>query len=162
MLLKMTHDPAYSSWTPRRKQEQRYRAASLQEQGFHHRPTGDPVHYSRQASDFQLLARWFSPDQEAGPCHVCSRAVGMDAGRSVSRFQPGSGLTASAPVLDVPAPACTNGAWPPLQPVSVAQNKQSTMLSSNVQSIDHPMDCTTLTMIQSNGCTTPAPRSSAA
>jgi len=65
-------------------------------------------------------------------------------------------------VLDVPAPACTNGAWPPLQPVSVAQNKQSTMLSSNVQSIDHPMDCTTLTMIQSNGCTTPAPRSSAA
>ena len=29
----------------------------------------------------------------------------------------GSGLTASAPVLDVSAPACTNGVWPPLQPV---------------------------------------------
>jgi len=48
----------------------------------------------------------------------------------------------------------TNGAWPLLRPVSVAQNnKQSTMLSSNVQSIDLPMDFTAWrlwTMRQSN------------
>ena len=48
-------------------------------------------------------------------------------------------------------------------PVSVAQkNKPSTMLSSNVQSIDLPMDCTAwrFWMIrQLNGCCTPAPRS---
>ena len=44
---------------------------------------------------------------------------------------------------DVSAPACTNGVCPPLRPVSVAQkNKLSTMLSSNVQSIDL---CTALT-----------------
>ena len=54
----------------------------------------------------------------------------------------GSGLTASARVSDVSSPACTNGAWPPLRPVSVAQKiKPSTMLSSNVQSIDLPMAC---------------------
>jgi len=41
------------------------------------------------------------------------------------------------------APVCPNGVWLPLWPVSVAQkNKPSTTLSSNVQSIDHPMDCT--------------------
>jgi len=49
--------------------------------------------------------------------------------------------------------------------VSVAQkNKPSTMLSSNVQSIDLPMDCMAWRfrmMRQSNGCSTPAPRSSA-
>jgi len=40
-------------------------------------------------------------------------------------------------VSNVSAPACTNG--PPLQSLSVAQkNKPSTMLSSNVQSIDLP------------------------
>jgi len=51
--------------------------------------------------------------------------------------QPGSGLTASATVLDVSAPVCTNEVWSPLRPVSVAQkNKPSTILSSNVQSID--------------------------
>jgi len=43
------------------------------------------------------------------------------------RFTPGS---------DVSAPVCTNGVWPPLRPVSVAQkNKPSTTLSSNVQSM---------------------------
>ena len=53
-----------------------------------------------------------------------------------SQEEPGSGLTASAQVLDVSAPACTNGVWSLLRPVSVAQkNKLSTMLSSNVQSI---------------------------
>jgi len=57
--------------------------------------------------------------------------------------KPGSGLTASAQVSDVSAPVCTNWAWPPLRPVSVAQKiKPSTMLSSNVQSIDLLMDCT--------------------
>jgi len=50
--------------------------------------------------------------------------------------QHGSSLTASAPVWDVSAPACTNGVWPSLRPVSVVQkNKPSTMLSSNVQDI---------------------------
>jgi len=40
--------------------------------------------------------------------------------------QRGSSLTATALVSDVPVPACTNGIWPLLQPVSVAQNKPST------------------------------------
>ena len=55
---------------------------------------------------------------------------------------------------------------PPLRPVSVAQkNKPSTMSSSNVQSIDLPMDCTAWrfwAMRQPNGCSTPSPNSSAA
>jgi len=71
-----------------------------------------------------------------------------------------AGLTASAPVSDVSAPACTNGLSPSLRPVSVAQkNKQSTMFSSNVQCIDLPMDCMAWrfwTMRQSKGCSTPA------
>jgi len=53
-----------------------------------------------------------------------------------------------------------------LRPVSVAQkNKPSTMSSFNVQSIDLPMDCMAWrfwTMRQPNGCSTPAPKSSAA
>ena len=57
-------------------------------------------------------------------------------------------------------------AWPPLRPVSVAQkSKWSTLSSSNVQSIDLPTDCTAWrfwTMKQPNGCSTPAPNSSAA
>ena len=40
--------------------------------------------------------------------------------------QRGFDLTASAPVSDDSAPACTNGLWPPLRPESVAQNKPST------------------------------------
>ena len=80
--------------------------------------------------------------------------------------EPGSGLTASAPVSCISAPACTNGVRPPLRPVSVAQkNKPSTMLSSNVQSTDLLMDCTVWrfwTMGQPNDCSTPAPKSSAA
>ena len=83
-----------------------------------------------------------------------------------SQEESGSGLTASAPVRGVSALACTNGLWPPLRPVSVAQkNKQSTMLSFNVQSIDLPMDCMAWrfwTMRQPNGCSTSAPRSNAA
>ena len=51
-----------------------------------------------------------------------------------SQEEPGSGSIASAPVSDVSAPACTNGVWPPLRPVSVAQNKPSTMWSSTGQS----------------------------
>jgi len=50
--------------------------------------------------------------------------------------------------------------------VSVAKkNKPATMLSSNVQSIDLPMDCMAWrfwTMKQSIGCSKPTPRSSAA
>ena len=76
---------------------------------------------------------------------------------------PKKSLTASAPVSDVSAPVCTNGIWPPLRPVSVAQkNELSTMLSSNVQSIDLCMAWRFWTMRQLNGCSTPAPRSSAA
>jgi len=50
----------------------------------------------------------------------------------------------SAPTLpDTSAPVCTNGVWPPLRLVSLAQkNEPSTMLFSNVQSIDLLMDCT--------------------
>jgi len=73
-----------------------------------------------------------------------------------SQEEPGSGLTASTPVSGVSAPVCTNGVWPPLRPVTVAQkNKPSTMLPSHVQSIDLLMDCTAWrfwTMRQSNGC----------
>ena len=82
-----------------------------------------------------------------------------------SQEQPGCGLTASALVSDISIPACTNGVRPPLWPVSVAQkNKPSTTLSSNVQCINL-MDCMAWwfwTMRQSNGCSTSAPRSSAA
>jgi len=82
-----------------------------------------------------------------------------------SQEEPGSGLTASAPVSDVSAPVCTNGLWAHLRPMSVSQNKPSTMLFSNVQSIDLLMNCTAWrcwTMRLSNGCSTSAPRSSAA
>jgi len=54
---------------------------------------------------------------------------------------------------------CRNGVWLPLRPVSVVQNKSSTMSSSNVQSIDSPTDYTTWrswTMRQPNGYSTPA------
>ena len=53
---------------------------------FHHRPTGDPLHNCRQASDSQLFTSWVSPEQESQPCHVCPWAVGMVTGRSVSRI----------------------------------------------------------------------------
>jgi len=92
--------------------------------------------------------RTFIPDTGTHP-------LGM-----TSQEQRGSGLTASTPVSDVSSPACTNGVWPPLQPVSVAQkNKPSTMSSSNIQSIDLLMDCTAWrfwSMRQSNSCPTPA------
>ena len=82
-----------------------------------------------------------------------------------SKEEPGPGLTASAPVSDVSAPACTNGVWPPLRPMSVAQkNKPSTLSFPNVQSIDLLMDSMAWrfwTMRHSNGCSTPAQRSSA-
>ena len=72
----------------------------------------------------------------------------------------GSGSTTCAPVSDISAPACTNGVWPPLRSVSVEQqNKLSTMSSSNVQSIDLPMDCMAWrywTIRQPNGCSTPS------
>jgi len=62
---------------------------------------------------------------------------------SSSLEQRGSDFTASAPVSGVSAPACTNGVWSPLRPVSVAQNyKPSTTLSFSVQSINLLMECT--------------------
>ena len=62
--------------------------------------------------------------------------------REPPREQPGSGLVADAPVSGVSAPACADGVWPPLRPVSVVQkNKPSIMLSSNVQSIGLLLDC---------------------
>jgi len=80
--------------------------------------------------------------------------------------EPVSGLTAYASVSDVSAPASTNGVCTFLRPVSVTQkNKPSTMLSSNIQSIDLPMDCTAWrfwAMRQPNGCSTHAPKSNAA
>ena len=55
--------------------------------------------------------------------------------------QRGSGLSVPAPISDVSSPAYTNGVWPLLWFVSVAQkNKPPSMLSSNVQSIDLPME----------------------
>ena len=78
-----------------------------------------------------------------------------------SQEEPGSGSTASAPMSDVSAPARTNGDWPPLRPVSVAQvNKPSTMSSSTVHSINLPTDYTVWwfwTMRQSNDCLTSDP-----
>ena len=75
-------------------------------------------------------------------------------------------LIASILVLHVSTLACTNGVWPHLRPVSAVQkNKPSTLLYSNVQSIDLLTDCTAWwfwMMRQLNGCSTPAPRSSAA
>jgi len=62
--------------------------------------------------------------------------------RAFTHYELGSGSTASEPVSDVSAPVCTNGVWPPLRPVSVVQNKPSTMSFSTVQSIDLPMDFT--------------------
>ena len=64
-----------------------------------------------------------------------------------SQEEPGSGLTASALVSGVSAPTCTNGVWPPLRPVSVAQNKPSTMSSSNAQSIGLPHGLHGLTVL---------------
>jgi len=43
------------------KQDQRYWAASLLEQGVNHRPTRDPLRNCRQACDSQLLTSWVSP-----------------------------------------------------------------------------------------------------
>jgi len=54
----------------------------------------------------------------------------------------GPAKTAAAPVSHFSAPGCTNRVWNPLRPVSVAEKtKLSTMMSSNVQSIDLLMDC---------------------
>jgi len=80
-------DPTYSSWTPRAccRQDLCHSAASLYEQGFHHRPTGDSLQNCGQASDSQLFTSWVNPEQESWPCHVCPWAVRMVTVRSVSR-----------------------------------------------------------------------------
>jgi len=71
--------------TANKIRDKRYHAASLQEQGIHHRPAGDPLRNCGQASDSRLFTSWVSHAQEARPCHVCPRAVGMVTGRPVSR-----------------------------------------------------------------------------
>jgi len=50
-----------------------------------------------------------------------------------SQEEPAHSLTASAPVLDVFAPDCTNGVWPPLRYVSVAQKNKSSATMSVLQ-----------------------------
>ena len=92
-----------------------------------------------QWADHQWNAKW---DDNPTRLRTSIPDTGAHTPRMTLRKRAGSGSTASAPVSDVSAPACTNGVWPPLRPVSVAQkNKPSTMLSSNVQSIDLPADC---------------------
>ena len=54
--------------------------------------------------------------------------------------EPGSGLTASAPVSDVSTPACTNGYC--LLCSAAQKNKTVNHVAPNVQSIDIPMDST--------------------
>ena len=65
---------------------------------------------------------------------------------------------------NVCAPTYTKGAWPLLWLVSVAKrNKPLTMLYFTVQSIDLSMECVAWRFWmtrQSNGCSTPSPRSS--
>ena len=76
------------------------------------------------------------------------------------------GPAVSAPVSDVYVPVCTNEVLPLLLLVSVAKrNRPLTMLSFTVQSIDVPVERMARRFWmtrQSNGCSTPAPRSSAA
>jgi len=116
-----------------------------------------------QWADHQWNAEWadnptrfriFIPDTSTRPLELPTQE------------QPGFSSTASAPVSDVSAGTYTNGVWLPLRPVIVARkNKRSTMLSSNVQSIELPMNCMGWrfwTMRQPNGCSTFAPRSNAA
>ena len=113
--------------------------------------------------DYQCNAEWTD-----SPTRLCIfiTDTGTHSPEWLSQEEPGSGLTASAPVSDVSALACTNGVWPPLRPVSVAQkNKPLTMLSTIFQSTDLLMDCMAWRfwmMRQPNGCPTPAPKSSAA
>jgi len=116
-----------------------------------------------QWADHQWNAKWADNPTRL---RILIPDTGTHPPGMTSLEEPGSGSTASAPVSDVSAPACTNEVWPPLQPVSVAQkNKPSTMLSSNVQPIDLSMDCTAWrfrTIRQPNGCSTPGTKSSAA
>jgi len=55
-----------------RIQDQCFRAASLQEQGTRHRPSLDPLHYRRQASDSHLLTSWVSAVEDEWLCHALS------------------------------------------------------------------------------------------
>jgi len=81
-----------------------------------------------QWADHQWNAEWATTLQD--PAFSCPAPT---LSEWPSQEQPGSGLTASAPVSDLSASACTNRVWPPLRPVCVAQkNKPSTMLSSSV------------------------------
>ena len=102
-----------------------------------------------------------------GILHGSGSTWGQDTGKAPpewpSQEEPGSGLTTFTPVSDVSAPACTNGVWPPLRLVGVAQkNKPSTMSSSNIQSIDLSTAWRFWRMRRPNDCSTPAPKPSAA
>jgi len=92
-----------------------------------------------QWADHQWNAEWV--DNPKRP-RIFIPDTGTHARNDPPKEEPGSALTASTLVADVSTPACINGVWPSPWPVIVAQkNKPSTMLSSNVQSIDLPMDC---------------------
>jgi len=71
------HTPAERRGAPESKTSVIEQLAYTVRARFHHRPTGDPLHNCRQASDSQLLTSWVIPEQESRPCHVCPRAVGM-------------------------------------------------------------------------------------
>jgi len=53
--------------------------------------------------------------------HIFIPDIGTQSPGMARQEQRWSGLTASAPVLDVSTPGGTNGLWSPLQSVSVAQ-----------------------------------------
>ena len=63
------------------------------------------------------LRTWWTPYQNGHSTPL----TGIHPLEWPSREEPGSGSTASTPVPNVSAPVCTNGVWPPLRPVSVAQ-----------------------------------------
>jgi len=96
-----------------------------------------------------------------GPTQWCDTPRNDPPKKSLGPLQPPPRWCCTFPLLLVPI-----GYGLPLRPVSVAQKtKPSTMLSSNLQSIDLPTECTAWrfwTMRQPNGCSTPAPKSSVA
>ena len=89
-----------------------------------------------QWADYQWNAEW--TDSPTGLCIFITNTGTHPAGMTL----PKRAWVRLNRLRTSVTPACTNGVWPPLRSVSVAQkNKQSTMLSSNVQSIYFPMDC---------------------
>jgi len=94
-----------------------------------------------------------------GQPHIFIPDTGTHPPERPSQEEPGSDLIASAPVSDVSVHVCTNGVWPLLRPVSVAQK--------NIPSVSNPLTSPWTAWPdgsgpQSNGYSTPVPRSSAA